>query len=249
VWNKNTDTPLPPDEPTTPNPPEGVTISYLVGANTTGPVTLEINDATSGEVIRRFSSDDPPDTPIPMRNIPDYWIRPDHRLVTTPGLHRFAWDLRYAPPAAPSFEYGIAAVPFNTAKSPQGMWVLPGTYQVRLSVSGRVYRQAVMVKMDPRVRTPLADLALQLKQSRALDDGMRQATAAIADLKKRAAAAPANQQLQSMADSLQAAYASLPDLFTKIQAAAARPTDAQDAAATAALAKLNKALADYNAIK
>ncbi len=31
-WNKNTDTPLPPDEPAAPNPPDGVTISYLLSA-------------------------------------------------------------------------------------------------------------------------------------------------------------------------------------------------------------------------
>ena len=30
-WNKNTDTPLPPDEPAAPNPPDGVVISYLLG--------------------------------------------------------------------------------------------------------------------------------------------------------------------------------------------------------------------------
>ena len=29
-WNKNTDTPLPPDEPSAPNPPDGITLSYLL---------------------------------------------------------------------------------------------------------------------------------------------------------------------------------------------------------------------------
>src|SRR6185295_18889380 len=58
-WNKNTDTPLPPDEPAAPNPPDGVTISYLLGAGVTGPVTLEIIEAVSGELLRRYSSDDP----------------------------------------------------------------------------------------------------------------------------------------------------------------------------------------------
>ena len=28
-WNKNTDTPLPPDEPTAPNPPDGASAVYL----------------------------------------------------------------------------------------------------------------------------------------------------------------------------------------------------------------------------
>jgi hypothetical protein len=105
--------------------------------------------------------------------------------------------------------------------------------------------------MDPRMKTSVADLTLQYKQSKALDDAMRLAVAATADLKKRLAAAPSADRtaLQSLADTLQAAYDPLPDLFTRIQAAAARPTDAQDAAATAALAKISKALTDYQAIK
>ena len=51
-WNKNTDTPLPPDEPAMPNPPDGVTISYFLGPNVQGPVTLEITNV-DGTVIRR----------------------------------------------------------------------------------------------------------------------------------------------------------------------------------------------------
>ncbi len=62
-------------------------------------VTLEIVETVTGEVIRRYSSDDPEDPPVPDRNMPDYWIRPPQRLATTPGLHRFVWDVRYAPPA------------------------------------------------------------------------------------------------------------------------------------------------------
>ena len=41
-WNMNTDTPLPPDEPAAPNPPEGATIDYYLKGPAGGPVTLEI---------------------------------------------------------------------------------------------------------------------------------------------------------------------------------------------------------------
>src|SRR4029453_9488748 len=51
-WNKNTDTPIPPDEPAAPNPPDGVAISYLIGAPATGPVVLEIIETLSGEIVR-----------------------------------------------------------------------------------------------------------------------------------------------------------------------------------------------------
>ena len=78
----------------------------------------------TGEVIRHYSSDDPPDSPVPGRNIPDYWIRPAATLSTAPGLHRFVWDMRYAPPPVDEFTYPIAAVPHNTPKEPQGVLVM-----------------------------------------------------------------------------------------------------------------------------
>ena len=54
-WNNNPDTPLPPDEPSTPNPPEGVAIDYYIGTSTSsGPVTVEILDG-AGATVRRFS--------------------------------------------------------------------------------------------------------------------------------------------------------------------------------------------------
>ena len=250
-WNTNTDTPLPPDEPSAPNPPDGLTLSYLIGRGTAGPVTLEINDAVSGEVVRRFSSEDPPDPSVPSPDIPDYWIRPAQRLSSEPGLHRFVWDLRYGPPAVPTFDYSIAAAPHDTPKSPQGIWVMPGTYQVRLTAGGRAYRQAVVVKMDPRVKTSVLDLGLQFKASKTIDDGLRQAAAALADLKGRAASASSPDRaaaIQAVASEVERASAPLPDLLARLQSADMRPTDALTAATTAALASLTTALADYQAL-
>src|SRR5207247_583406 len=40
-----TDTPLPPDEPLAPNPPDGAVIDYRLANAATGPVTLEILDS------------------------------------------------------------------------------------------------------------------------------------------------------------------------------------------------------------
>ena len=243
-WNKNRDTPLPPDEPAAPNPPDGVTISYSLGAAPAGPVTLEIIETASGEVIRRFSSADPPVPPVPDPNIPDYWIRPTTRLSATPGLHRFVWDLRYASPAGARFTYPIAAVRGNTPQTPQGMWVLPGTYQVRLTADGRTYRQAVLVRMDPRVRTSAADLATQLRVSKALATAMRQVAEAQADVRGRLAAATGADasRLEAIAAALQQAGAPLQGLFERVQQADARPTVALEAAATEAIARAETAV-------
>jgi len=246
-WNKNTDTPLPPDEPAAPNPADGVTISYLVGAGVQGPVMLEIVDGVTSEVLRRFSSEDPVEPPIAGRNIPDYWIRPDTRLSASPGLHRFVWNVRYAPPAAERFSYPIAAVAHNTPRTPQGMLFLPDTYMVRLTVGGRTYRQAVVVRMDPRVKTTLADLTVQFKLSKSVNDAMRQLGAARADVAQRAASAggDAAARLQTIARGLQDAFTPLQGIFESLQEADVRPTAALEAAASDAIKRAEAAMMAY----
>jgi photosystem II stability/assembly factor-like uncharacterized protein len=228
-WNKNTDTPLPPDEPSRPNPVDGVTISYYLGPNVKGPVTLEIANI-DGTLIRRYSSSDPDEPPVAAPNMPDYWIRPAQKLAATPGLHRFVWDGRYPPPAMANFGYAIAAIHRNTPKTPQGMWPLPGQYQVRLNVGGSTYRQPIQLRLDPRVRTPLADLTVQFKLSKAVDDALRSLEAA------RAGASP--ERLQA----IQAAAGPLTGLLATMQGADARPTTATEAAVAAALARVAEVL-------
>ncbi|HUR82579.1 MAG TPA: glycoside hydrolase, partial [Thermoanaerobaculia bacterium] len=112
-WNKNTDTPLPADEPAGQNPPDGAIIDYYL-ASPASEVTLEVLDA-SGALVRRFSSRDEAAPPQTTGNVPWYWIRPQHALSGGQGMHRFVWDLHYAPfpPKTPS--YPIAAVPRDTA--------------------------------------------------------------------------------------------------------------------------------------
>ena len=214
-WNKNTDTPWPPDEPTMPNPADGVTINYLLGSNVTGPVTLEIVDPTgaTSRVIRKFSSDDADEPLVPLaeRNIPDHWIRPQQKLSAAPGLHRFVWDVRLPRPAADSFAYPISAISGYTPKEPRGAFVMPGAYMLRLTVNGRVYAQGVLVKMDPRVTTPTADLQLQFNLSVKVADAINQRAAA------------------------KLPTAELTVLFMKLQDSDVRPTAAVEAAINAAI--------------
>jgi hypothetical protein len=244
-WNKNTDTPWPPDEPAAPNPPDGVVISYHLAENARGPIVLEIIDPATGDTVRRYTSDDPPTAPVEGRNIPDYWLRPPQKLEATAGLHRFVWDVRYAPPAVAGFTYPISAVIRNTPQTPQGFFVLPGAFQVRLSVNGQTYRRAVTVRMDPRVKTSVADLTLQFSISRAVDTAMSRLVAARTDVLGRAARATgdAAAAFQQLAADLQAAYAPLPALFDALQEADTKPTPLVEAAANDAVRQANAVLA------
>jgi photosystem II stability/assembly factor-like uncharacterized protein len=176
--NKNTDTPLPPEEPAGENPPDGAMIDYVLKARPGAPVTLEILDA-AGSVVRRYSSDDRPDPPVEGRNTPDYWLRPPQVLSAEPGMHRFVWDLRWPRPAVSSFGYPIAATYRNTPIEPRGPWVMPGRYTVRLTVAGRASVQPLEVRMDPRVKTPVEGLAQQSALSLQMYDGLRRDSAAL----------------------------------------------------------------------
>ncbi len=162
-WNRNTDTPLPPEMPVGQNPPDGAIIDYAVQAGS-GPVLLEIYDAKD-QLVRRYSSEDKPEAAETQLNVPTYWVRPTQLLSAATGMHRFVWDLRYAPPKSLEHEYPIAAIYGNTPRLPRGPLVLPGRYTVELTVAGQSYSQPLTVVMDPRVKTSAAELEQQLSLS------------------------------------------------------------------------------------
>ena len=159
-WDRNTDTPLPPDEPAGENPPDGAILDYRLPP-AAGTVTLEVLDA-HGALVRRWSSLDPPDTVRTEGEVPAYWIRARAGLSAAAGAHRFVWDLRGAPLATRRRSFSIAATPDETPAEPRGPWVLPGEYTVRLRAGGRAVERPLHVEMDPRVKTPRADLVRQL---------------------------------------------------------------------------------------
>jgi photosystem II stability/assembly factor-like uncharacterized protein len=180
-WNKNTDTPLPPDEPGGPNPPDGAIIDYYLPSAATTPVILEIADA-KGDLVRRYTNTDPSLPPADTDNVPWYWIRPPQTLSTGAGMHRFVWDLRYTPAPGVEATYPIAAIYRNTPPTPTSPWAMPGKYEVRLTVNGKMTTQPLTIRMDPRVETPLADLEKQFTLSKQMYDGVIAANAALDEL-------------------------------------------------------------------
>jgi hypothetical protein len=152
-------TPLPYGTPVAENPPTGAILNYYLKSDASGPVTLEILDS-AGKPVRKYSSEDKaPKMNLNMLPIPSYWIHTPATLATTAGMHRWVWDLRYASTDAGGG--GLAAL-FGFGG---GMWAAPGAYTVKLTVSGESYRQPLVVKMDPRVKAPLADLTRQFTTS------------------------------------------------------------------------------------
>jgi photosystem II stability/assembly factor-like uncharacterized protein len=199
----------PADEPGAPNPPAGVTFTYLLGRETKGPIAIEVVETVTGEVLRRFASDD--------RSQP---------LPVTPGLHRFSWDLRYGSVGSP------------------GIWVLPGTYQVRLIAGDQTYRQAVVVRLDPRVRTTAADLAAQHALSKSIVTLMRRLDSERAEIERTLAGSTAGSRsaLESHLAAVRAAAAPLPALLDAIQSVDGKPTATIEAAVKTAVAKAEAVL-------
>ena len=203
-WNKNTDTPLPPDEPAGENPPDGAIVDYWLGNAPRAAVTLEIVDST-GRVARRYTSTDTVLPPADIGNTPRYWIRPTRVLPATPGMHRFVWDLRYETPPGLSQSYPISATPFNTPREPAGPLAPPGRYSVRLTVDGSISTAPLVVRMDPRVKTPPAVLAAQfttamrlaalLRESAGVTDSVRALRKQLAADRQRAAPGAASDSL------------------------------------------------------
>jgi len=173
--NTNTDTPIPPDEASGQNPPDGAIINYMLASPASGPVTLEILDA-AGARVRHYSSDDPIERPDPATApVPVYWYRPPQSLSGAAGMHRFLWDLHYQPLRSGGGGRGglpIAAVPHDTPPAPSSPWAAPGQYTVKLTVNGTSHIQPLTLKLDPRVKTPAIGLAQQFTLSKQLYDGL-----------------------------------------------------------------------------
>ena len=177
--NENKDTPPPPTTPLGENPPTGAVLDYWLGDGASGPVTLSVRDA-AGHVVRRFSSDDPPETiPAEFRYFEAGWVGKPERVVATPGMHRLVWDLRLPRPKALSYEYSISAIwQVGAPLEPRGPLVLPGRYTVTLNAGGKDYSAPLVLKLDPRVHVSQAALAAQLAFLETMDSTLDAAVAA-----------------------------------------------------------------------
>jgi photosystem II stability/assembly factor-like uncharacterized protein len=192
-WNRNPDTPLPPETPAGKNPPDGAIIDYYLASSAKAHVTLEILDE-QGALVRRFASTDQPlsmeklagEHPIPM-----YWVRPSLILSAAAGMHRFVWDLHYPSPKALEYEFPISAIVHDTVLTPLGPWALPGNYTLKLTVDGATLSQSLVVQMDPRSKTSQDDLRkqhdLQIGAAESMDesyDALVQVQSVLAQIKE-----------------------------------------------------------------
>lgn len=165
----NQDTPIPPDMPAGQNPPNGAVIDYYLASAPRDDIKVSVYD-NNGQLVREFSSKPEPPSTEPPPNVPLYWVGHPEPLSKTEGMNRFVWDLRYPSPDALRHDYPISALYENTPGEPLGPLVVPGNYQVELTVNGRTQRQPLTVGMDPRVDVSNTALVQQLNMQKKVVD-------------------------------------------------------------------------------
>ncbi|MDE2347245.1 MAG: hypothetical protein KGL92_01975 [Gammaproteobacteria bacterium] len=157
-------TPLPPEEPKAANPPNGAYIDYVLRADQSAAVTLEIRDA-SGALVRRWSSADPHPAPdlAKIDYTPD-WAPLPPRLSAAAGAHRFVWNFRYQPPQG--------------LDEADAVWAPPGRYVATLHAAGESLSRGFSIVADPRVRVPKGTYRAQFALAARIAD--RRAAVALA---------------------------------------------------------------------
>jgi hypothetical protein len=156
--------PLPPEEPTAENPPNGAVIDYYL-KNTASQVKLEIFDAKQ-TLVRSFSAEHPfaalKDMKRPPMAIAERWFPKAEALEKTPGMHRFLWNLAWGSSGNESGEPQDEDDFF----APHAPRILPGAYEVRLTVDGKTWTQPLRVAMDPRSMATPEELERQTELGR-----------------------------------------------------------------------------------
>ena len=127
-------------QPVGDNPPPGAIIDYYLKAAPKDEATLDVLDA-NGKVVRHLSNKEKKEGEQPPE-----WPDRVERVKTIPakeGMNRFAWDLRYNDPIQ---------IPgaFYSGSGPKGPLVLPGDYQLKLTVDGKSQTAPLHVVIDPR---------------------------------------------------------------------------------------------------
>ncbi len=174
--------PLPPEEPTAENPPNGAMFDYFL-ASAANSVRLEIFDAQQN-LVRKFVSNDRAagdqasqgtwkHQPLPVA---ERWFPKPEVLEKAAGMHRFVWNLTWSSTGGP------AADEEAEYRAPSGPKAAPGTYEVRLTVDGKTQTQPLKIIMDPRSPATPEILAEQLRLGRQIFGETIDARRALAEI-------------------------------------------------------------------
>jgi len=143
---------LPATVPVGANPPAGAVIYYSLKTAPKEQITLEVLDA-QGKLVRKYSSKKTGEGASPDEE--EFGIRrPGQELPAEAGLNHFVWDMHFEPPTRVPGAVGWGG-------RPDGPLVVPGTYEIKLTVAGKTEAAKLEITKDPRVSASQADLDKQ----------------------------------------------------------------------------------------
>ncbi len=147
------------------NPPNGAIVNYFLKSAPADKqeITMEILDS-KGTSVRKYSNLKKGEEEAKQQEWPDQ-EEAEKLLPAKAGMNRFAWDLHYE-------KATVIPGAVNSDWQPEGPWVLPGNYTLKLTAAGKSYTAPVEVKLDPRIKTSTADLEKQLDLSLKIRDAV-----------------------------------------------------------------------------
>jgi len=176
-------TPLPPEEPTADNPPDGAILDYYLPA-AAGDVEFRIYNSDH-KLVRHVSSKIEVESKHKALPIAERWFPIPQRLEATAGMHRFIWNLALGTSGVAESDEPDD----GNGDIPRGPRVPPGTYLIELQVDGKaVPAQNLTVVMDPRSPASPSDLKKQFETgSRIFEDSLasRRALAEIGSVQEQ----------------------------------------------------------------
>ena len=201
--------PLPPEEPTAENPPNGAVIDYYI-KGAASQVKLEIFDAGHA-LVRRFSSESTQVKKHAPAAVAERWFPELQVLGKSPGMHRFVWNLATAGSGSESGEPADDDDYF----APHPPRVVPGTYEVRITVDGKTWTQPLKVAMDPRSTATPEELEKQFELGRQIFAETLHSRQALAEM----------QSVQKQLSDIKATQAALKASVEQVQAEIKRILD------------------------
>jgi photosystem II stability/assembly factor-like uncharacterized protein len=138
-------TPLPPEEPTAENPPNGAILDYFLPVDTSK-LVIRIYDAHR-KLVQQITSSDGHSANHAALPIAERWFPKPQQLETSPGMHRFVWNLAWGTSGVPESDEPDD----GEGDIPRGPRAAPGSYSVELVADGKVLsRELLLVAKDPR---------------------------------------------------------------------------------------------------
>jgi len=197
------------------NPASGVVVWYYLKEKPADGVSLEILDR-AGKSIRTFRSRE--NSSGDGGNERRAFLGPPPSRFSVPsdaGLNRFEWDMRIPDASLPPAGTNLFGA------SVRGPQVVPGSYQLRLTVAGKTLTQPFEIKKDPRTSTTAEEFEKQYalltqihERLTATHDAITEIIAARADVRAavaRAAPTPAAAAIAAQGQALETKLAAVQD--------------------------------------